>query len=504
MIKIKRCLISVSDKEGIVDFAKALSELKIEIIASSGTAKLLKDSGIDVILIDEITGFPEILGGRVKTLHPVIHSGILAKREKEHLDELERHNIKPIDMVVCNLYPFEEKIKEQISQDEAIEEIDIGGVSLIRAGAKNYKYVATIVDKGQYQRVLDILKENGGIPEEFSYSLAKAAFAYIAHYDTVISDWFLSRAQNNGFLKDKFPDVLNISLKKVYELRYGENPHQKGAFYVKEKPEFAIIQGELSYNNILDTSSAWGLACEFKEPACVIIKHNNPCGVALSDDLYSAYRLAFEADPISAFGGIIGVNRCLDLKTATAISKTFYEGIIAPDFEEGVKGIFLNKKIRLIKGAYKKDKICLRSALSGFLLQEKDIENYKNLYFPTKKKPTDDELEDLIFAYCVCKYVTSNAIVIARNKKTLGICGGQTNRVSAVKIACERAKEKVSGSCLASDGFFPFQDSIDVAGKYGVSAIIEPGGSIRDKEVIEAADSFGISLVFANIRHFKH
>lgn len=496
MINVKRCLISVSDKEGIVDFAKALTSLGIEIIASKGTAKLLKESGLDVSSIDSITQFPEILSGRVKTLHPVIYGGILAKREKAHLDELLKYNIKPIDMVVCNLYPFKERIKEEISNDEAIEEIDIGGVSLIRASCKNHRYVAAIVDKRQYPDVIAILKEKGGIAEDFSYSLACSGFSYIAHYDSVISNWFL---------KDKLGEYLNLSLKKAIELRYGENPHQNASFYVEDKPQFTQISGEsLSYNNILDLSSAWELALEFREPSCVIIKHNSPCGVALSSDLYNAYRLAYEADPVSSFGGIIGFNTSVDIKTAIAISKTFYEGIIAPSFDNDVKELFYNKKIRLIKGKPKKQEISLRSSFSGFLVQDEDYKDYKDISFPTKKKPKDDELEDLLFSYKVCKYVKSNAIVVARNKKTLGICGGQTNRVDAVRIAIERAREEAKGACLAGDAFFPFSDSIEQAGKAGISSIIQPGGSIRDKDVIEKADEFGISMVFANIRHFRH
>ncbi|MEW6006981.1 MAG: bifunctional phosphoribosylaminoimidazolecarboxamide formyltransferase/IMP cyclohydrolase [bacterium] len=498
MIKVKRCLVSVSDKEGIIGFAKALKELGIEIIASTGTAKALKESGIDAISIDKITGHPEILGGRVKTLHPVIFGGILAKREESHLLELEKQGIKPIDMVVCNLYPFEEKIKGEISEDEAIEEIDIGGVALVRAGAKNYKYVATIIDKRQYDEVIRVLKNNSGIPSEFSYHLAKEAFSYIARYDSIISNWFL---------KEKFPDILNLSLKKAISLKYGENPHQAASFYVQEREEFTQISGDsLSYNNILDLDSALNLAFEFEEPACVIIKHNTPCGVACSEDIYSAYRLAYEADPISAFGGIIAINRPLFPKTADAILKTFYEGIIAPDFESNVVELFKDKKIRLVKSdnSLKSSNNRLRGALGGILVQEEDRGLYKDLSFPTKKRPTDDELEDLIFAYKVCKYVKSNAIVIAKDKKTLGICGGQTSRVSAVKIAIERAGDKTKGSSLASDAFFPFSDSIELAGKAGISAIIQPGGSVRDKDVIEKGDSFGIGMVFAHIRHFRH
>lgn len=495
-MKIKRCLISVSDKEGIVDFAKELVSLNIEIIASKKTKELLKTSGINVLSIDEVTGFPEILEGRVKTLHPIIYGGILAKREKAHLDELLKHNIKPIDMVVCNLYPFEERLKNNITKDEAIEEIDIGGVSLIRAAAKNHKYVATIVDKGQYKELIAMLKERGEIQDELLYRLAVYAFGYIARYDIAISNWFS---------KDRFPDNLNISLKKAIKLKYGENPHQSASFYVKDEPQFTQISGDsLSYNNILDLSSAWRLAWEFKEPCCVIIKHNSPCGVALSSDVYNAYRSAYEADPISAFGGIIGMNTSLDIKTAIAISKTFYEGIIVPSFDNEVKALFKNKKIRLILGKIREDEIELRSCLSGVLIQEEDIENYKDLSFPTKKRPSWDELEDLLFGYKVCKYVRSNAIVVTMDKKTLGMCGGQPNRVDAVRIAIERAGNKTNGACLASDGFFPFTDSVELAAKAHISAVIQPGGSIKDKDVIEKADELGISMVFAHMRHFRH
>ncbi|MEW6104302.1 MAG: bifunctional phosphoribosylaminoimidazolecarboxamide formyltransferase/IMP cyclohydrolase [bacterium] len=501
MIKIKRVLISVSDKEELIPFAKALAELGIEIIASGGTSKTLKESGIPASSIDEVTGHPEILGGRVKTLHPVIFGAILAKREESHLLELEKQGIKPIDMVVCNLYPFEERIKSKINKDEAIEEIDIGGVTLIRAGAKNNEYVATIIDKRQYAQVISILKNKGGIPEDFSYSLAKEAFSYIARYDTIISNWFL---------KEEFPEMLNLSLKKAIPLRYGENPHQAASFYVQDKPLFTQISGDsLSYNNILDLDSALKLAFEFEKPSCVIIKHNTPCGVACSEDIYSAYKLAFEADPISAFGGIIAINRPLSLKTADAISKTFYEGIIAPDFEDNVVELFKDKKVRIVKSGARESEsqesgIKIQGALGGFLIQEEDGILYKDISFPTKKRPSNEEMEDLIFAYKVCKYVKSNAIVIAKNKKTLGICGGQTNRVDAVKIAIERAGNRAKGGYLASDAFFPFSDSVELAGKAGISAIIQPGGSIRDNDAIEKAESFGISMVFANIRHFRH
>lgn len=505
MIKIKRCLISVSDKEGIVSFANELSSLGVEIIASGGTAKTLKESGIDVSLIDEITGFPEILGGRIKTLHPIIYGGILAKREKSHLDELESHNIKPIDMVVCNLYPFEKKItkdegrrtKDEI--DEVIEEIDIGGVSLIRAGAKNHKYVVVVVSKERYSEIIDALLNNSNyISDELSYSLATESFNYTAHYDSVIANWFL---------REDFPDTLNLSYKKGLSLRYGENPHQRASFYVKDKMPFEKISGsELSYNNILDLDSAVNLTSEFEKPGCVIVKHNIPCGVAISEDIYSAYKLAYESDPISAFGGIIAFNTCLDIKTGGTLSKTFYEAIIAPDFEKEVKELFEDKKIRLVKSGFgvRRSGFGMREALGGLLIQDEDKEDYKDLSYPTKKRPTSEERDDLIFGYKVCKYVKSNAIVIVKDKKTLGICGGQTNRVDAARIAIERAGDKAKGACLASDGFFPFSDSVEVAGKFGISSIIQPGGSIRDNEVIEKADSFGISMIFANVRHFRH
>ncbi|HAW50152.1 TPA: bifunctional phosphoribosylaminoimidazolecarboxamide formyltransferase/inosine monophosphate cyclohydrolase [bacterium] len=497
-MKVETCLISVSDKEGIVDFAKGISSVGIMVIASGGTAKILKESRVSVLSVEEVTGFPSILDGRVKTLHPAIHGGILAKRKKEHLDELERLSIKKIDMVVCNLYPFEERIKEGITQDEAIEEIDIGGVTLIRAGAKNYKYVCVVVNKERYKEILDILKNNDNcIPEEFSYNLATEAFNYTAHYDSTIANWFL---------KEEFPEVLNLSYKKVLPLRYGENPHQRASFYAKDKLPFRKISGrELSYNNILDLDSAYGLVLGFNEPACVIIKHNSPCGVSISDCICSAYKLAYNADPISAFGGIIGVNKNLDLETAEEINKIFCEAIIAPSFDEDVISLFLSKNTRLVKLESEIDKeLKVRNALGGILLQDDDIKDYENLRFVTKKKPSDDELKDLLFAYKVSKYVKSNAIVIAKNKTTVGICGGQTNRVDAVKIANERAGDKAKGAALASDGFFPFPDSIYECIKGGISSIIQPGGSIKDKEVIDAADNLGISMVFANIRHFRH
>jgi len=496
-MKIERVLISVFDKEGLTGFAKGLSELGIEIIASGGTAKSLKEAGIEVISVEEITGMPSMLGGRVKTLHPNIAGGILAKRDEESLAELERYGIKPIDMVVVNLYPFEETIKKGVSEDETIEQIDIGGVTLIRAAAKNYKYVACVTNPERYDEILSLLKDKRGeIPEDILYNLAGEAFSHTARYDAIISGWFN---------KETFPTQLNLVFKKALSLRYGENPHQKAAFYVQDEPKFNVLRGEahLSYNNILDVDSAWALASEFTEPCCVIVKHNNPCGVALASDMTAAYKSALACDPISAFGGIIALNRPLDVNTAREIARLFCEVIVAPEFDEEAISL-LSEKVRIVVGPAEREGLNIRRALSGILLQEEDRLDYKELKVVTKKEPQDDQMKSLIFGLKVAKFTKSNAIILTKGTKTIGIGAGQMSRIDATRIAIAKAGDMVGDSCLASDAFFPFSDVVEESAKAGISAIIQPGGSIRDKEVIESADRLGIAMVFCAARHFRH
>lgn len=496
-MKVKRALISVFDKSGLIELAKGLSELKIEIIASGGTAKILKDSGIEVISVEEITGIPSMLGGRVKTLHPNIAGGILAKRDTESLAELERYSIKPIDMVVVNLYPFEETIKKDVSDDEIIEQIDIGGVTLIRAGAKNYKYVACVTNPERYDEILRVLKDaDREVPEDILYNLASEAFSHTARYDAIISGWFS---------QETFPTHLNLSFKKAISLRYGENPHQNAAFYVQDELRFKVLKGEanLSYNNILDVDSAWGLASDLSCPACVIVKHNNPCGVAQASEITTAYKSALACDPISAFGGIIALNRPLDIDTAREIAKLFCEVIVAPGFENEAISL-LSEKIRIVVGPAEREELNIRRALSGILLQEEDALLYKELKVVTKKKPQNDQMESLIFGLEVAKFTKSNAIVLTKGTKTVGIGAGQMSRIDATRIAINKAGIEAEGSNLASDAFFPFPDVVEESAKAGISAIIQPGGSIRDKEVIEATDRLGIAMVFCTVRHFRH
>ncbi|MEN2984703.1 MAG: bifunctional phosphoribosylaminoimidazolecarboxamide formyltransferase/IMP cyclohydrolase [Dictyoglomaceae bacterium] len=494
------CLISVYNKEGIRKFAKELYNLGYEIIATHSTAKELLKENIPVHEISEFTGFSELIGGRVKTLHPKIFAGILARRNKEEdLEELRKNNIPLIDIVVCNLYPFSEVIKKKdVTMEEVLENIDIGGVSLLRASAKNYPYVLVISSPEDYQEVIERLKNNQ-IDETFRKKLAIKAFSYTSFYDQIITN----------FLSNDFPDIINISLKKELELRYGENPHQKASYYLLpyQKMPWEKLQGkELSYNNLLDLDSAWNLIIEFSEPACAIIKHNNPCGVSESSHPVSAFRKAYESDPISAYGGIVACNFTIDDECAIEMSKYFFEVIIAKNITESARKIFEKKKnLRVL--IYKEDNKNpweIKSLKTGFLIQEFNNSLINEYEVKTSKKPNEKDLEELIFALKVVKHTKSNAIVVSKNKTTLGIGAGQMNRVDSVKIALEKAGEKAKDAYLASDAFFPFPDSIELAGKYGIKAIIQPSGSIRDEEVIKKAEELGIILVMINLRHFRH
>ncbi|MCX7845292.1 MAG: bifunctional phosphoribosylaminoimidazolecarboxamide formyltransferase/IMP cyclohydrolase [Dictyoglomaceae bacterium] len=495
-------LISVYNKEGIRNFAKELYKLGYEIIATSSTAKEILKENIPVHEISEITGFSELIGGRVKTLHPKIFAGILARRnKKEDLEELNINNIPLIDIVVCNLYPFSEVIKkEDVTMEEILENIDIGGVSLLRAGAKNYPYVLVVSSPEDYQEVIEKLNSNQ-VDENFRKKMAIKTFSYTSYYDQIISN----------FLSKNISSILNLSLRKELELRYGENPHQKAGYYLLpyQKIPWEKLQGkELSYNNLLDLDSAWNLITEFSEPACVIIKHNNPCGVAESSSLLSAFRKAYESDPISAYGGIVACNFTIDEDCAREMSKYFFEVIIAKDITESARKIFEKKKnLRVLiykEDQYNKNPWEIRSLKTGFLIQDFNDFLINEFEVKTSKKTNEKDLEELIFALKVVKHTKSNAIVVSKNKTTLGIGAGQMNRVDSVKIALEKAGEKAKDAYLASDAFFPFPDSIELAGKYGIRAIIQPSGSIRDEEVIKKAEELGIILVMINLRHFRH
>lgn len=510
---IKRALISVWDKRGIIDFAKELSNLGVEILSTGGTAKLLRESGINVIDVSKYTGFPEIMDGRVKTLHPFIHGGILARRHNDRdIEEMNRLGISPIDMVVVNLYPFEATInKEGVTLEQAIENIDIGGPTMLRASAKNYRDVIVIIDPDDYSSIIEDIKK-GYVSIERKFELAKKVFSHTARYDALIAEYFTKLSEPSTFREE-----WTLPLKMVRTLRYGENPHQKASLYsLNEKPSLIdaeVLQGkEMSFNNYLDTHSAVLLALEFNEPICVIVKHNNPCGVATGDHLYDAYKKAFECDPVSAFGGIIAFNRRVDRKTAEELILTFYEVIIAPDFEAEALGVFGTKKnLRVIKFPELKEKITpsgfdFKRILGGFIVQQWDkIEDeFAHSKVVTKRQPTLDEWKALKFAWKVCKHVKSNAIVYAREDRTVGLGIGQTSRIFSAKIGAMHSLSSLRGTVVASDGFFPFRDNIDVLAQNGVTAVVQPGGSVRDQEVIDAADQYGIAMVFTGIRHFRH
>ncbi|SNZ09914.1 IMP cyclohydrolase /phosphoribosylaminoimidazolecarboxamide formyltransferase [Persephonella hydrogeniphila] len=513
----KRALLSVSDKRGIVDFGKALVELGFEIISSSGTAKVLKENGVPVVEVSQITGFPEIMGGRVKTLHPKIHGALLAVRDNpDYMKQIQELGIQPIDIVAINLYPFEETVKKGAGLDEIIENIDIGGPAMVRASAKNHKFVTIIVDPDDYDFVLSELRENGETTLETRRKLALKAFRHTAFYDSVIS-----AVLNEKFgINEKFPDELSIPVRKRSTLRYGENPHQEGAVYTSpvEYRGLSVAQSdvlhgkEMSYNNFLDVEAAVNLIKEFDETACVIVKHNNPCGVAVREKQVDAYREALSRDPKSAFGGIVAFNRSVDMETAQALTEIFLEVVIAPDFDEEAFKFLTEKKknLRLVKiKNFSKEPAGLdyRRISGGLLIQDRDLRLYKEWKVVTDREPSPEEVKDLLFAWKVVKHVKSNSVVIAKNNATVGIGPGQTSRVDSLETAVKKAKEfglSTEGAVLASEAFFPFRDSVDEAAKHGITAIIQPGGSIRDPEVIEAANEHKIAMVFTGMRHFKH
>src|SRR3990170_2421002 len=517
--KIKRALISVSDKTGLVEFARRLSELKIEIISTGGTLNELKKNGIKSVSISSFTEFPEILGGQVKTLHPKVFGGILALREdKEHKKEVREQKLKLIDLVVVNLYPFEKTIsKPEVSDSEAVENIDIGGGSLIRAAAKNYNYVAIVTSPEKYDKIIQELKENkGSLSFSTRYNLALEAFKHTANYDSVIADYFQRKAQKGS----DFPSYLNPFYEKVQDLRYGENPHQKAALY--KVPNFAepsistsqILSGkELSYNNIVDLDAALNMIEDFKRPFVCILKHNNPCGAACADTLAQACEDALASDPVSAFGSIIGLNQVVDMETAKKIDEIFFvECVLAPGYEKDTLELLVKKKNRrvlacpeLLKGKMTGQKV-YKMIKGGALLQDADEYETREseLKVVTQVQPTSEQIKSLLFAWKVAKHVKSNAIVLVQGEKTVGVGAGQMSRVDSVIISAMKAKERAKGSVLASDAFFPMRDGIDEAAKAGVKAIIQPGGSKGDPEVIKAADEHKIAMVFTGIRHFRH
>ncbi len=518
---IRRALISVSDKSGIVEFAQALVKMNVEVLSTGGTFKLLTDSGVAAVEVSDYTGFPEMMDGRVKTLHPKIHGGILGRRGIDD-DVMNTHNINPIDMVVVNLYPFEATIaRPDCDLPLAIENIDIGGPTMVRSAAKNHKDVAIVVNAPDYDAVLAEMKENdGALALATRFDLAVKAFEHTAAYDGMIANYLGTKTEDNE--SDLFPRTFNTQFVKAQDMRYGENPHQQAAFYVESKPAEACIstakqlQGKaLSYNNVADTDAALECVKPFADPACVIVKHANPCGVAIGADIKQAYDLAYATDPTSSFGGIIAFNRELDEATAQAIvDRQFVEVIIAPTISQGAIDVVAAKKnVRLLAcGEFNSTRVPgfdYKRVNGGLLVQDRDLGmvNHDELKMVTTRTPSEQELNDLLFAWEVAKFVKSNAIVYAKNGRTIGVGAGQMSRVYSAKIAGIKAEDEgleVPGSVMASDAFFPFRDGIDAAAKAGITAVIQPGGSMRDQEVIDAANEHGIAMVFTGMRHFKH
>ena len=509
----KRALISVSDKTGVIEFAKQLVELGFEIISTGGTKKAIHEAGIPVIGVSDVTGFPEILDGRVKTLNPLIHGGLLAKfDDPSHKAQMDEHSIDPIQIVCVNLYPFQQTIeKPDVTVEDAIENIDIGGPTMLRSAAKNHQYVAVVVDPTDYETVISDLKEVNEVKFETRRALAAKVFRHTAAYDSIIANYMTE------LVGIETPEKLTVTYELKQPLRYGENPHQKASFYRKPLgSKFSIANAtqlhgkELSYNNINDADAALQIVKEFTEPAAVAVKHMNPCGVGTGKDIVAAYEKAFEADPLSIFGGIIALNREVDRSTAEKMHEIFLEIIIAPSFTKEAIDILTSKKnIRLLTipfGGNEKPESKLTSIEGGLLVQDRDEYSLEQatISYPTDRKPTDEEWEALKLGWKVVKHVKSNAIVVSDAQMTLGIGAGQMNRVGSAKIALEQAGEKAKGAALASDAFFPMDDTVEAAAKAGVTAIIQPGGSIKDEDSIKKANEYGIAMVFTGVRHFKH
>lgn len=512
-MSVKRALVSVSDKANLVPFVKELIELGVEVISTGGTKSLLEENGLKVIGISEVTGFSEIMDGRVKTLHPNIHGGLLAVRNNpSHMNQLKENNIETIDMVVVNLYPFKETIsKPDVQFQDAIENIDIGGPSMLRSAAKNHEDVTVVVDPADYQAVLDELKASGEVTLAQKQRLAAKVFRHTAAYDALIAE-FLTKT-----IGEEDPETVTYTFEKKQSLRYGENPHQSATFYQKPFVPTASIANakqlhgkELSFNNIKDADAALQIVREFTEPAAVAVKHMNPCGVGVGTSTYEAFTRCYEADRTSIFGGIVALNEEVDVETAKQLHEIFLEIIIAPSFSQEALDVLTSKKnLRLltidVKAPSKSDKV-LQSVHGGLLVQDEDTLSLDDVEvtIPTKREPSEEEWKDLKLAWKVVKHVKSNAIVLAKDEMTIGVGAGQMNRVGAAKIAIEQAGVKAQGSALGSDAFFPMSDTVEVAAKAGVTAIIQPGGSIRDEDSIRMADEYGIAMVFTGVRHFKH
>lgn len=514
----KLALISVYDKRGLLRLAKGLIKFGYDLVSSGGTAEALKKAGVKTIEVSKLTKYPQMLGGRVKTLHPIIHGGILANRSLEdHLKDMSKFKIKPIDIVVCNLYPFEDTVaKPDCAYEQAIEKIDIGGPAMVRAAAKNHKDVAVVIDPNDYPKILEELKlHKGVITPEMKKQLAMKAFRHTQHYETAICEYLEGIGAGVG-IGGGFPARINLTLEKIQDLRYGENPHQKAAFYKELKANGGLVNArqlhgkELSFNNIVDMDSAWATANYFSNPTIAIIKHTNPCGCAQANTLLEAYKLALASDPVSAFGGIIAANRKIDTATAEEIAKLFVEVVIAPGFDKGALKILTQKKnIRLIEvGAQPKGgEYDFKKISGGFVAQDPDVVQLgiNEIKTVTEKEPNLGQMEDLFFAWGVAKHVKSNAIILVKNGATVGVGAGQMSRIDSIDIAVKKAgEEKARGSVLASDAFFPFPDVVEFAAKHGISAIIQPGGSINDQKSIDTANLHGIAMVFTGRRHFKH
>jgi phosphoribosylaminoimidazolecarboxamide formyltransferase/IMP cyclohydrolase len=544
--KIRRALLSVSDKTGIIEFARELRRFDVELISTGGTAKALRDVGLEVRDVADVTGFPEMMDGRIKTLHPRIHGGLLALRDNaEHTAAMREHNIEPIDMVVVNLYPFEQTIaRDGVTLEEAIEQIDIGGPAMIRSAAKNHKEVAVVSTTGWYDLILREMQESdGALSLETRKCLARAAFLTTGYYDWAISNYlsfaslrdedekvadavkrFFTKQGQSSTKESAFPPFKIYQASKISDLRYGENPHQRAALYAINKPQaevesylnesgvaFAtLIAGkEMSYNNYVDADAAWQLVCDFDETVCAIIKHTNPAGVGEGASVEEAYRRALATDPVSAFGGIVAFNRKVDEAASRAVTEIFTEVVIAPDYDEAALEILRAKKnLRVLRAGepQRVEGLEYRTITGGMLIQTRDTHRLKreDLKVVTKRAPMEEEMRALLFAWTVCKHTKSNAIVYARDGQTVGVGAGQMSRVDSVKIGAMRAQLSIEGSVLASDAFFPFRDGVDEAARHGITAIIQPGGSVRDQEVIDAANEHNLAMVLTGVRHFKH
>ena len=519
---IRRALLSVSDKTGLIDLAHALQSNNVEIVSTGGTARALRDAGIEVMDVADVTGFPEIMGGRIKTLHPKIHGGLLARRDlDDHLNAMTQENIKGIDLLVVNLYPFEATLTRTDDREDLVEKIDIGGPAMLRAAAKNHDFLTVLCDQADYPEFIQSLHQYGGANFAMRERLAAKTFAHTAAYDSAISGWIASR------LGHTLPGMTSLTGSKAEHLRYGENPHQLAALYKSREHRPGVttarqLQGKpMSYNNINDTDAAFELVAEFDAPTIAIIKHANPCGVASASDLRAAWNMAFAADPVSAFGGIVAMNRPLDTATAGAVAELFTEVVIAPDAsEDAIKIMSTKPNLRLLLTGELPDRtdafVKFKSVAGGFLAQSRDagMITKSALKIVTKTAPTEAQLDDLLFAWVVVKHVKSNAIVFAKDKSTIGIGAGQMSRVDAARIAVQKAADtamhhgwaapRTSGAVAASDAFFPFADGLEALVAAGTTAIIQPGGSMRDDEVIAAADAAGIAMVFTGMRHFNH